>query len=253
MPLDDQTRQVILAAAARHGVSPAYMLRTAEIESSGDPNANRDNGRAAKGLYQFIPSTAQAYGLSDPFDPAASADAAARLARDNQVGFRAKMGRDPSDAELYLTHQQGLGGATALLSNPNAPASSAVGNAAVVQNAGASDMTGGDFADMWSRRFGGGGASTSPPGSVAPYAVATGTAPNTPPGAADAASAAPDQAQPAQDQSPWQGLLAAAQKVKPQTGLLAQPDMPKLLAGDPTNPWTGQGILSLLAKSKRTA
>jgi hypothetical protein len=54
---------------------------------------------------------------------------------------------------LYLAHQQGGGGASALLSNPNAPASAIVGDAAVNLNGGAPGMTAGQFADQWTGKI----------------------------------------------------------------------------------------------------
>ena len=67
-------------AAVKYGQDPAYLARVARVESTNNPNA--DNG-TAKGLFQFVPGTAKAYGLANPFDPAASSDAAARLTRDD--------------------------------------------------------------------------------------------------------------------------------------------------------------------------
>jgi methyl-accepting chemotaxis protein len=54
-------------------------------ESRGNPNAYNPNG-GASGAFQFIPSTAQHWGLSNPFDPQASADAASRY-----LGYLMKM------------------------------------------------------------------------------------------------------------------------------------------------------------------
>ena len=138
----------------RYGLPQGYLARTAQIESSGDPRAQNPNSSAG-GLFQFIDDTARAYGLTDRFDPEQATDAAARLARDNANILRRSLGRDPTAAELYLAHQQGGGGASRLLSNANAPASSIVGDAAVRLNAGDRNMTGRQFADLWLNKFGG--------------------------------------------------------------------------------------------------
>jgi hypothetical protein len=145
-------RDAIAAAAARHGQSPDVMLRIAGIESSMNPAAKNASGAA--GLFQFMPTTAARYGLSNPYDAAASADAAARLLRDNGNYLRQKLGRDPTAGELYLAHQQGAGGAVSLLKNPAASAVSVVGRKAVLQNGGAENMTAGQFASLWTRRLG---------------------------------------------------------------------------------------------------
>lgn len=144
-------RDIIRQTASRYGVPVDYMQRMAQIESGYNPNARNPSGAA--GLYQFMPSTARQYGLTDPYDPAASADAAARLTLDNKRHLSNALGREPSPGELYLAHQQGAGGAAKLLSNPDAAASSLVGQAAVTQNGGQSDWSAKQFADKWTGKF----------------------------------------------------------------------------------------------------
>ncbi|MGZ5241183.1 MAG: transglycosylase SLT domain-containing protein [Caldimonas sp.] len=139
------------AAAAANGVSAAYLRKVASIESSG--NANARNGPAS-GLFQFMPDTAARYGLSDPTDPVAASNAAARLTRDNQAALTKALGRAPTMGELYLAHQQGAEGAAKLLTNPNATAASLVGIKAVTGNGGSADMTAAQFAGKWTSRLG---------------------------------------------------------------------------------------------------
>lgn len=145
---------IITGAAQRYGVDPQALLRVAEIESGLNPGA-RNPKSSAGGLFQFIDSTAGQYGLADKFDPMQAADAGARLMRDNAAGLRSALGRDPSGAELYLAHQQGLGGARKILGNPNASLADLVGGAAANLNAGAG-LTAGQFAQNWASKFGGG-------------------------------------------------------------------------------------------------
>ena len=142
----------IFQAGTRWGISPEYLSRTAQIESNMNPAAKNPSG--ASGLMQFVPSTAKAYKLFNPFDANASIDAGAHLAADNRKSLVASLGREPTDAELYLAHQQGAGGAAKLLANPNAPAESIVGHNAVVQNGGKPGMTAGQFAGLWLNKFG---------------------------------------------------------------------------------------------------
>lgn len=146
----------------RHGLPEGYLARTAQIESGGNPNAQNPNSSAG-GMFQFIDSTAQQYGLTDKTDPHASARAAAQLAADNAGHLRQVLGREPTAGELYLAHQQGAGGAAKLLSNPNASAASVVGNQAVSLNGGNANMTAGDFANQWTGKFGGGQAQPAQP------------------------------------------------------------------------------------------
>jgi hypothetical protein len=63
------------------------------------------------------------------------------------------LGRPPTPGELYLAHQQGATGATRLLTQPNAPATSVVGNPAVVNNGGSPLETAAQFAGQWTNKF----------------------------------------------------------------------------------------------------
>ena len=146
---------IIRAAALQYGLDPNQALRMAQIESSGNPNATT-TGSSAKGLFQFTNGTWAQYGHGNVFDPVANTDAAMRLARDNAAHFRQTLGRDPNAGELYLMHQQGAGGATKLLQNPNALATDVVGQQAVLNNGGHPGMTAGQFANLWTSKFGGG-------------------------------------------------------------------------------------------------
>lgn len=151
--MDQTISDVIRQAAARYGENPDVWLKTAGIESSGNPNDVNPNSHAT-GLFQFIPKTWQKYGNgANPTDPAANADAAMRFAHDNSQQFQQTFGRPPTPGEVYLMHQQGATGAAKLLQNPDAPASSLVGLQAVQQNGGNPNMTGRDFANLWTSRF----------------------------------------------------------------------------------------------------
>jgi hypothetical protein len=57
------------------------------------------------------------------------------LTADNKASLTSALGREPTDAELYLAHQQGAGGAIKLLQNPNmTPAQLGLGQAVAVNN-----------------------------------------------------------------------------------------------------------------------
>lgn len=158
---------VITSAATRYGVSQNYALRVAHIESRFDPNAV-NGGSKATGLFQFIPSTWQSYGGGQSArDPAANADAAMRFTVANRDQLRRSLGREPTEGELYLAHQQGAAGAAKLLAAPSARAVDVVGERAVLGNGGTLDMTAGQFAQKWIRKVDGG--SGAPPMPSAPY------------------------------------------------------------------------------------
>lgn len=135
----------ISRAASRTGVDFNYLVAQARIESGLDPKAQARTS-SARGLYQFIDTTwlrtidkhGDKHGLAwageaitggriaDPSlraeimalrdNPDASALMAAELALDNRDGLRATLGREPDNAELYLAHFLGLGGAQQFLS-----------------------------------------------------------------------------------------------------------------------------------------
>jgi len=75
-----QFRGMITSAAGHWNVSAALLAGQLMAESGFDPNAGSPAG--AQGIAQFIPSTAAAYGLRDPFDPAEAIDAEAHLMSD---------------------------------------------------------------------------------------------------------------------------------------------------------------------------
>jgi hypothetical protein len=73
-------RAPLLRAATHWNVSAALLAAQLMAESNFNPFAVSSAG--AQGIAQFIPSTAAAYGLHDPFDPAAAMDAQAHLMSD---------------------------------------------------------------------------------------------------------------------------------------------------------------------------
>jgi hypothetical protein len=73
-------RAPLSRAAARWNVSAALLAAQLMAESNFDPYAGSPAG--AQGIAQFMPSTAAAYGLRDPYDPVEAIDAQAHLMSD---------------------------------------------------------------------------------------------------------------------------------------------------------------------------
>jgi|GEM_PF-3376997 len=140
------------AIAEKYGINRDDFKRMAWIESRFDPNA-RAGTSSAGGLFQFLDSSARAYGLANKFDGPANAEAAARMWNDNKAALSRALGREPTGGELYLAHQQGPGGAIKLLTNPNAAATTIVGGDAVRLNGGNGRMSAGEFASLWTNKF----------------------------------------------------------------------------------------------------
>jgi len=134
-----------------------YFARLAEVESGGNPFAKNPKS-SAKGMFQFIDSTAKEYGITAEFGTTEYSkqeiDAVKRFTSDNQSALKSGLGREPTDGELYLAHQQGAKGALNILNNPNARAVDLVGEQAIALNAGNADMTAKEFSDQWGQKFG---------------------------------------------------------------------------------------------------
>jgi hypothetical protein len=148
----------IRQASAATGTSFNYLLATAQVESGLNPQAGAATS-SARGLFQFIEQTwlgtikqsgaglgygryADAitksssghYQVSDPAmraeilklrnDPTANAVMAGAFTKANADYLATKLGRQPSEGELYIAHFLGAGGAARLISlaasDPNA-------------------------------------------------------------------------------------------------------------------------------------
>ncbi|MFB9264069.1 lytic transglycosylase domain-containing protein [Bradyrhizobium erythrophlei] len=141
----------IKQAASTTGASFEYLLTTAKMESNFNSRAGATTS-SARGLFQFIDQTwlgtvkeagsqlgygnyADAisknsdgsYSVSDPFarnaimklrdDPDAASSMAAVLTQSNSFKLTGRIGRRPTDAELYMAHFMGVGGAAKLISS----------------------------------------------------------------------------------------------------------------------------------------
>jgi hypothetical protein len=140
-------------AGAPYGISGSYLQRVHQLENAN--NDPRENSAHAQGPFQFIPETAAKYGLKDRNNFEQSADAAAHLAADNRDSLAQSLGRPPTDAELYLAHQQGAARASRLLSHPNVRAGDLVGDAAIRQNGGDPNAPASAFTSLWTSKFNG--------------------------------------------------------------------------------------------------
>jgi len=73
-------REMIAAAAERHGLEPLLLESVIRVESNFAERARSRKG--AMGLMQLMPRTARHYDLENPYDPAGNVDAGARHLRD---------------------------------------------------------------------------------------------------------------------------------------------------------------------------
>lgn len=138
--------------AAQNGIDPEFAAKVAMLESSGVADAQNPKSSAG-GIFQFTDGTAQRYGLTDKMDVTASSKAFAEMTKNNKEYLTKQLGRAPTNAELYMAHQQGEGGAAKLLKNPMRLAVSIVGRDAVINNGGSEDMTAAEFTALWQAKY----------------------------------------------------------------------------------------------------
>ena len=186
-------KSTLRGAAAKTGIGFDYLLRTAQRESSLNPNAKATTSSAA-GMFQFIEQTwlamvknhGASHGMADfaadikesasgqltvtsavrrqeildlRFNVEKAAALAGELARENKTQLEAKLGRAVNAAELYAAHFLGTGGAAKLLAAPaNAAASTLLPAAAKANKAvffeGARSRTAGEVMDAIGRSMG---------------------------------------------------------------------------------------------------
>lgn len=145
---------LIIKEAQAQGVDPNTLLSMTYIESKFDPNAANN---AYGGLHQI--SKAQ---HSKWADPEYNTREALKLYKANEAYAR-KQGITFDVGNAYLFHQQGLGGATALLKNPNLSAAEAlkktsqwknkdiswINKNVIEANGGKAGMSATEFANLW--------------------------------------------------------------------------------------------------------
>ena len=137
--------------AQASGVDPALANATAALESGHGSNVGTRGD-----IYQMGPNERAAVGGGAA--PAANADLqtqqGVQFLGQKRQELQTALGRDPTNAEIYLAHQQGTGGAVALLTHPNDPAGRVVGNdAAIRANGGDPEAPASQFVAMWQQRY----------------------------------------------------------------------------------------------------
>jgi hypothetical protein len=149
---------VIDKVAQENGLSSTMMRTISSIETGGRYNANAKNPKSsAYGLFQQIDQNWSTYGKGlNRNKPADQAEAAAREIKVMIPQLTKFLGRPPQPWEVYLAHQQGVGGFEAMYkaykANPNASTASVVGAAAAGLNA-MGGKTVGQSMDLWRKKY----------------------------------------------------------------------------------------------------
>lgn len=172
---------VISQAAQKNGVDPALANATAHIESDHGANAGSPTQRYA-GIFQLGPEERELVGGSaagiGSLDE--QVDQGTKLLGLRKTQLAEVLGREPTNAEVYLAHQQGVTGAWSLLTKPDTRAGDLVGNAAIRANGGDPDAPAGQFVSIWQSRYNAAAARFADTGVAAPIpnastGVGTGT------------------------------------------------------------------------------
>jgi hypothetical protein len=109
----------IVQAATEQGIDPSFALAVADRESGGDPNAHAS--KTIYGLFQMRNIERNQYGAGDSADPLTQSRAWMRLYGDIKSGMARRIGRDPTDPEIYIGHYFGPGRAASMVSGRTAP------------------------------------------------------------------------------------------------------------------------------------
>jgi hypothetical protein len=105
-----ETDAAIVEAAKAHNLDPNMMRSIASIESGMNPSSNANRSTQYKGLYQIGRNEWERFGEGgNVYSAKENAMGAARMFAANRAQFQKRFGRDPTDTEYYLMHQQGLG------------------------------------------------------------------------------------------------------------------------------------------------
>jgi hypothetical protein len=105
-----ETDRAIVEAAKAHNLDPNTMRSIASIESGMNPSSNANRSTQYKGLYQVGHNEWDRFGADgNIYSAHDNAMGAARMFDANRNKFRQHYHRDPTDTELYMMHQQGLG------------------------------------------------------------------------------------------------------------------------------------------------
>src|SRR6185312_9165913 len=82
MPLNPDLDPLFQSAADQYNVDPNLLKAVALTESGGNTGRGVVSSVGAQGLMQFMPGTAKAYGVADPFDPSQAIPGAAHYISD---------------------------------------------------------------------------------------------------------------------------------------------------------------------------
>lgn len=111
-------RDTIARVAEEEGIDPSYALAVAERESAFKPTAK--NSKTIFGLFQMRGDLRRQYGSGDSSDPEVQTRAWARFTHDLKGKMTERLGREPTNPELYAGHHFGPGRASSIIGGKHA-------------------------------------------------------------------------------------------------------------------------------------
>jgi hypothetical protein len=144
--------------ANKQGVDPRLVHATASIESSYGKNTGNTVSPSNTGIFQRAPANAPG-GQNDSYENQIRLGVQ-DLAKERS-DLRDKIGREPTNAEVYLAHQQGPTGAAWLLTHPNERAGNiprdapgaASGDVKISNNGGDPNAPASAFVAKWQKAY----------------------------------------------------------------------------------------------------
>lgn len=151
-PMSEIIQKVVKAYPG--GLTASGLACVVRLESSGNPNAVSPGGGYV-GLGQVGITEFKVYGppKGDRKTPYDNLMATAHLAQANARLLKHALGRQPTDAQIYLAHQQGVTGALKLIEHPHNRSGDLVGDSHIRGNGGDPNKPAIDFVNMWLKRF----------------------------------------------------------------------------------------------------
>jgi hypothetical protein len=143
---------MVTSTALNQNVDPLLAHTTMDIESSYGTNTGNEKSPSNTGAFQRAPADGPG-GQNDTYENQVNLGVQ-DLARE-KADLAARLGREPTNAEVYLAHQQGPDGAAKLINNPDTPAGKLVRPVNISNNGGKQflDQPASAFVQHWQQVY----------------------------------------------------------------------------------------------------
>lgn len=144
---------LVAAKARQYGLNPNFANAVADIESSHGTNmGDVRKSQYAGNVFQVGPEERRMLGVSGMGSTEEQVDYGVRLLAQRRKELSDKLGREVTNAEVYLAHQQGVSGAAALITHPSVPAGELVPGRNISANMGDPSRPASEFVSLWEQK-----------------------------------------------------------------------------------------------------